>query len=122
VATAVIDVHAEELPGEISGLHRYRRALVLFRFCGRPVARDYIEIDAKKGSISRLDLIHAMGSGARYMCQERLVWDMLGWVEKPKPRLGRVPPSRSATVTAPRILNAAWRESSGSIPTVRKYW
>lgn len=61
--TAILDLDLSRLPPEITGLHRYSRALILVRLWGRPVGSAYLPVI--NGSIAGTELrgavIHAAG-------------------------------------------------------------
>jgi glycosyltransferase involved in cell wall biosynthesis len=58
MATAVLDVDIEDLPGELTGLERYSRALVLVRFQKVPV--DQLKLPVVNGRISGPELREAL--------------------------------------------------------------
>lgn len=85
MATFVIDIDASDLPDQIPVPAAYDSALILFRFRGRPI--DRVTVAVRDGRITRSELDAAISPQARYRCSEMLVRSMLGWEERPVPRL-----------------------------------
>jgi glycosyltransferase involved in cell wall biosynthesis len=78
-------VDARDLPPSITGLEKYPRATILFRYGDRPIGRS--DVTVTQGVISREQLTAALGPAAQWKCHERRVWEMLGWEERPAPAM-----------------------------------
>lgn len=77
MATKVLDVEVTEIPVEINGLSPYERALVLFRFRGRPVAQRYLSI--ANGCISRKQLYDVLMQMDSWPLWQEVLYEFLHW-------------------------------------------
>jgi cellulose synthase/poly-beta-1,6-N-acetylglucosamine synthase-like glycosyltransferase len=94
MATAVLDVDIEDLPGELTRLERYSRALVLVRLGRAPVGQ--VKLRVVNGRISGLELREALLPLVTTPFCDRWFRDFVGWSDESLP--GFVPPLATIAV------------------------
>ncbi|HSL06168.1 MAG TPA: glycosyltransferase [Nitrospiraceae bacterium] len=94
MATAVIDIDFEQIPEQLSGLHKYTKALVLVRLRGRPIGQSTFTITDGRisGTLLRDRLLNI---GARPYWEQYL-HDYLAW--DPEHETGFVPPTTTIAI------------------------
>jgi GT2 family glycosyltransferase len=79
MATAVLDIDFEHIPSEITGLDRYRSALVLIRLRGRPVGKTLVQVT--HGCIAGVELRDALRDAADWNLWEHWLRTVVDWEE-----------------------------------------
>lgn len=77
MATKVLDIELTQIPAAIDDLHGYERALVLFRYKGRPVAQ--AQLPVSDGRLNQTELEDAALNGGNWALWEQMTHDYLEW-------------------------------------------
>ena len=95
MATAVVDIDFEQIPEQLSGLHKYTKALVLVRLRGRPIGQATFTVT--NGRISGTQLRDGLLNIGARPYWEQYLHDYLAW--DPQRVSGFVPPTATVAVT-----------------------
>lgn len=85
--TKIFDLELTQLPEELDGLENYQRALILFRYHGRPVSQTYLPIEGK--GYNRDALRKAFQATDCQTLKEHLLTQYLLGLEAPQARPGQ---------------------------------
>jgi len=94
MATAVIDIDFEQIPEQLSGLHKYTKALVLVRLRGRPIGQSTFTIT--DGRICGTELRDRLLNIGAMPYWEQYLHDYLAW--DPAHETGFVPPTATIAI------------------------
>lgn len=94
MATAVIDIDFEQIPDQLSGLHKYTKALVLVRLRGRPIGQSTFTItDGRICGTQLRDKLLSIGAKPYW---DQYLHDYLAW--EPEHETRCVPPTTTIAI------------------------
>lgn len=94
MATAVVEIDLEQIPDQLSGLHKYAKALVLVKLRGRPIGQyTFTVTDGRICGTQLRDTLLTIGAGPYW---EQYLHDYLAW--DPECVSGYIPPPATIAV------------------------